>query len=204
MTPTTSKMALWNPDQAGTPVRAVLARIGGFGGLARIGVEGTRILRRRRSPARHQHHAVRERRSALQLARSSIVHGWPLRRRRKIQRPCPDRSALVRRCQELGEVGLDDRTSPPPLTCLHRTRVRTERHVLGLRTNRRWGPARIAYHLPIHGRVQGEANSQARNLAEGRPKDRGCTFLHHAVDHHSRFVYSEILPDETEEPRRPS
>ena len=55
----------------------------------------------------------------------------------------------------------------------------------------------------IHGRVQGEVNSRARNLAEGRPKDRGQvrghTFLHHAVDDHSRFVYSDILPDETKE-----
>jgi transposase InsO family protein len=55
----------------------------------------------------------------------------------------------------------------------------------------------------IHGRVQGETNSRARNLVEGRPKVRGqvrgYTFLHHAVDDHSRFVYSEILPNETKE-----
>jgi len=55
----------------------------------------------------------------------------------------------------------------------------------------------------VHGRVQGAANSRARNLGEGRPKDRGqvrgYSFLHHAVDDHSRFVYSEILPDETKE-----
>jgi transposase InsO family protein len=55
----------------------------------------------------------------------------------------------------------------------------------------------------IHGRVQGEANARARNLAEGRTRGRGqvrgYTFLHHAVDDHSRFVYSEILPDETKE-----
>jgi transposase InsO family protein len=55
----------------------------------------------------------------------------------------------------------------------------------------------------VHGRAQGEANSRARNLREGRRQDRGqirgYTFLHHAVDDHSRFVYSEILPDETKE-----
>ena len=54
----------------------------------------------------------------------------------------------------------------------------------------------------VHGRVQGEANSRARNLSEGLPKYRGqirgYSFLHHAVDDHSRFVYSEILPDETQ------
>ncbi|WP_461175281.1 DDE-type integrase/transposase/recombinase (plasmid) [Arthrobacter sp. Z1-9] len=44
----------------------------------------------------------------------------------------------------------------------------------------------------VHDRVQGESNSRARNLAEG-------TFLHQAVDDRSRFVYSEILPDETKE-----
>lgn len=55
----------------------------------------------------------------------------------------------------------------------------------------------------VRGRVQGEANSRARNLSEGQPKGRGqvrgYTFLHHAVDDNSRFVYSEILPDETKE-----
>jgi transposase InsO family protein len=55
----------------------------------------------------------------------------------------------------------------------------------------------------IHGQVQGEANSRARNLAQGQSKNRGqvrgYTFLHHAVDDHSRFVYSEILPHETKE-----
>jgi transposase InsO family protein len=43
-----------------------------------------------------------------------------------------------------------------------------------------------------------------RNLAEGRRTDRGqvrgYSFIHHAVDDHSRFVSSEILPDETKEP----
>ena len=51
----------------------------------------------------------------------------------------------------------------------------------------------------IHGRVQGEANPRARNLAGGRPKDRGYAFLHRAGNDHSQFVYSEILTDETKE-----
>lgn len=53
------------------------------------------------------------------------------------------------------------------------------------------------------GRVAGQANVRARNLAEGARKNRrllrGYTFIHHAVDDHSRYVYSEILPDETKE-----
>ncbi len=32
-----------------------------------------------------------------------------------------------------------------------------------------------------------------------RGQVRGYNFLHHAVDYHSRFVYSEILPDESKE-----
>lgn len=55
----------------------------------------------------------------------------------------------------------------------------------------------------IHGRVQGEVTPRARNLASGWPKDRGrirgYSFLHFAVDDHSRFAYSEVLTDETME-----
>ena len=203
----------------------------------------------------------------LQLARCIVVDGWPLRRAaERFNVSVPTAARWSGRYRELGEAGLEDRRSRP-LTCPHRTPIRTERRVLGLRVNRRWGPARIAYHLHlnvstvhriltrylcpplrftdpatgirvrgrdrarryeyaspgemihvdikklgripnggghrIHGRVQGEANARARNLAEGRPQDRGqvrgYTFLHHAVDDHSRFVYSEILPDETKE-----
>jgi hypothetical protein len=175
------------------------------------------------------------------------------------------RSAVSR----LGGCGRSGAGSGCPRTCPHQTRIRCERRVLGLRVNRRWGLARIEYHLHmnmnistvhrvltryhcpplqftdpatgirvrgrdrarryeyavpgemihvdiknlgripdggghrVHRQVWGDANSRARNLAEGRRKERGqvrgYTFLHHAVDDHSRFVYSEILPDETKE-----
>jgi transposase InsO family protein len=53
------------------------------------------------------------------------------------------------------------------------------------------------------GRPAGEANKRTRNSAEGVSRGRGLlrgyTFIHHAVDDHSRYVYSEILPDETKE-----
>lgn len=53
------------------------------------------------------------------------------------------------------------------------------------------------------GRIAGEANARARNPAEGAYKRRGLLrgyeFIHHAVDDHSRYVYSEIRPDETKE-----
>lgn len=203
----------------------------------------------------------------LQLARCIVVDGWPLRRAaERFHVSVPTAARWSQRYRELGEAGLEDRRSRP-VTCPHRTAARTERRVLGLRVNRRWGPARIAYHLHlnistvhriltryvcpplrftdpatgirvrgrdrarryeyawpgemihvdikklgripdggghrVHGRAQGEANSRARNLSEGRRTDRGqvrgYTFIHHAVDDHSRFVYSEILPDETKE-----
>ena len=202
----------------------------------------------------------------LRLARCIVVDGWPLRRAaERFNVAVPTAARWSQRYREFGEAGLEDRRSRPA-SCPHRTGVRTERRVLGLRVNRRWGPARIAYHLHlnistvhriltrylcpplrftdpatgtrirgrdharryeyawpgemvhvdikklgripnggghrVHGRVQGEANARARNLAEGRRADRGqvrgYSFIHHAVDDHSRFVYSEILPDETQ------
>jgi transposase InsO family protein len=203
----------------------------------------------------------------LQLARCIVVDGWPLRRAaERFNVSVPTAVRWSRRYRELGEHGMEDHRSRP-LTCPHRTRLRTERRVLGLRVNRRWGPARIAYHLHlnistvhriltryhcpplrftdpatgtrlrgrdrahryeyawpgemihvdikklgripdggghrVHGRLQGKANTRARNLAEDRRIDRGqvrgYSFIHHAIDDHSRFVYSEILPDETKE-----
>jgi transposase InsO family protein len=44
---------------------------------------------------------------------------------------------------------MDDRSSRPR-SCPHRTTRRVERRVLGLRVARRWGPARIAYHLHLN------------------------------------------------------
>jgi transposase InsO family protein len=203
----------------------------------------------------------------LQLARCIVVDGWPLRRAaERFNVSVPTAVRWSRRYRELGEYGLEDRQSRP-LTCPHRTELRTERRVLGLRVSRRWGPARIAYHLHlnistvhriltrylcpplrftdpatgirlrgrdrarryeyawpgemihvdikklgripdggghrVHGRLQGKANTRARNLAEDRRTDRGqvrgYSFIHHAIDDYSRFVYSEILPDETKE-----
>lgn len=151
------------------------------------------------------------------------------------------------------------------MSCPHQSGLRTERRVLGLRVNKRWGPARIAYHLhlnistvhriltrykcpplrftdPATGtRIRGRADPPVRvRLArrdgprrhrEARPDPgrrrppgsgpgarrserpgteprsgpphgpragQGYSFIHHAVDDHSRYVYSEILSDETQ------
>ena len=172
------------------------------------------------------------------------------------------------RYRQLGPAGMVDRSSRPR-SCPHRTARRTEHRVVGLRVSRRWGPARIAYHLGltvstvhriltryrclrltwtdpatgaplrahrrhvvryeratpgelvhvdikklgripdggghrIHGRAVGQVNRSAHRdstrprKVHGRP-NLGYAYLHHAVDDHSRYAYSEILSDETKE-----
>lgn len=199
----------------------------------------------------------------LRLARCVVEDGWPLRRaaeRFGVSVTCAQRWA--KRYREHGAAGMVDRSSRPR-SCPHRTDVRTERRVVGLRVSRRWGPARIAYHLrlnvstvhriltrygcpplrwidpatgaPIRAqrrqvrryereqpgelvhvdvkklgripdggghRVLGRAEGNKNNHAHGRrggKRSLGYAFLHHAVDDHSRLVYSEILTDETKE-----
>jgi transposase InsO family protein len=173
----------------------------------------------------------------------------------------------VERYRELGRAGMADRSSRPH-TCPHQTPTPREHRVIGLRVTRRWGPARIAYHLDmtpstvhkiltryhcpklawtdpatgtrtktsraekrsyvhdapgdlIHvdikklGRIPdgggwwayGRGSAQdlragtARDRAAraGAPGSRGYSYLHHAVDDHSRLAYSEILPNERKE-----
>ena len=55
----------------------------------------------------------------------------------------------AQRYREPGKAGMVDHSSRPH-SCPHRTPRRRERRVLGLRVSRRWGPARIAYHLGMH------------------------------------------------------
>jgi transposase InsO family protein len=143
---------------------------------------------------------------------------------------------------ESGEAGLYDRRSTPHSTP-YRLSQRIERRIIGLRVNRRWGPARIGGHLhlntstvwrvlyrygisrlrdldPPTGRiirryekaVPGElvhvdikkfgkipAGGGWRAHGRGkvsRPKRVGYTYLHSAVDDHTRLAYSEFCPDE--------
>jgi leucine-zipper of insertion element IS481 len=53
------------------------------------------------------------------------------------------------RYRQLGPAGMVDRSSRP-----HRSPRRTpqgrERRIIGLRVTRRWGPARIGWHLGLH------------------------------------------------------
>lgn len=202
----------------------------------------------------------------LKLALCVVDGHLPLRRAvERFNVSVPTAARWAKRYLELGEAGMLDRPSRP-LSCPHRSSLRTEHRVVSLRTPRRWGSARIAYHLHLNistvhrilrryhcpplrytnrstgvrirqerarryeyarpgemihvdvkklgrisdggghrglGRVAGEANARARDLAEGARKNRGLlrgfTFIHHAVDDHSRYGYSEILADETKE-----
>lgn len=201
-------------------------------------------------------------RGRLRLARCVVEDGWPLRRaaeRFGVSVTCAQRWA--KRYRELGEAGMVDRSSRPR-RCPHRTPVRTERRVIGLRVSRRWGPHRIAYHLGLNvstvhriltryacpplrwtdpatgapvraqrrqilryereapgdlvhvdvkklGRVPDGGGHRVLGRAAGRRNNGkhavggrralGYAFLHHALDDHSRLVYSEILTDETKE-----
>lgn len=142
-----------------------------------------------------------------------------------------------------GEDGLVDRRSVPHRSP-NRLSQRTERRIIGLRVNRRWGPARIAGHLqlvastvwrvlvrfglsrlryldPSSGRVirryekavPGElihvdvkkfgkipdgGGWRTRGRQQAGPRQKvGYTYLHSAVDDHSRLAYSEFLKNET-------
>jgi transposase InsO family protein len=46
-------------------------------------------------------------------------------------------------------AAMEDRSSAPQ-RCAHRLERGTERRIVGLRVSRRWGPARIAYHLDLN------------------------------------------------------
>ena len=137
-----------------------------------------------------------------------------------------------------GESGLIDRRSAPYSTP-NRLPERTERRIIGLRVNRRWGPARIAGHLRLvvstvwrvlrrfgmsrlrdldpptgrtirryekavpgelvhvdikkFGRIPTGGGWRAHGRGNvSRPKRVGYTYLHSAVDDHSRLVFGVL------------
>ena len=86
----------------------------------------------------------------LRLARCVVEDGWPLRRAaERFGVSVTTARRWAERYRAEGEAGMVDRSSRPR-RCPHRTPRRTERRVVGLRVSRRWGPARIAYHLGMH------------------------------------------------------
>lgn len=192
----------------------------------------------------------------LRLAQLVVEKGWSYARaaeRFSVSVTTVRRWAL--RYRELGKAGMVDRSSRPH-RCPNRLPKRTERRIVNLRVTRRWGPARIAYHLgqnpsTVHqvlrrygcprlkwtdpatgvrtktsraqrrsyehptpgdlvhvdvkklGRIPDGGGWRFRGMAAGKAnktrKPAGYAFLHHAVDDHSRLVYSEIHADEKQE-----
>ena len=88
-------------------------------------------------------------RGRLLLARCVVIDGWPLRR--AAERFAVSQTTAKRwadRLRALGAAGMAGRSSRPHASP-HRTSRRVERRILGLRVSRRWGPARIAFHLGL-------------------------------------------------------
>ena len=190
-----------------------------------------------------------------------IDHGWPQRRVAERFQVSPATVSRWVRRHRAGD-GLADRSSRPHHSP-NRLSTRTERRIIGLRFNRRWGPHRIGYHLHVprstvgrvlaryrmprlacidqatglpvrrpapcryeaarpgelvhvdvkklgripdgggwraHGRGSVQdlkvQSSRGKAARAGQAPSRGYRYLHHAVDDHSRLVYSEILADE--------
>jgi transposase InsO family protein len=86
----------------------------------------------------------------LRLARCIVDDGWSLRRAaERFQVAVPTAQRWAQRYREQGEAGMADRSSRPRRSP-RRTPTRTERRIIKLRWLRRWGPARIGYHLGLH------------------------------------------------------
>ena len=86
----------------------------------------------------------------LRLARLVVDRGWPCARaaeRFSVSATTARRWAARYRSQ--GAAGMTDRSSRPR-SSPHRLDRRVERRILALRVSRRWGPARIAYHLGLN------------------------------------------------------
>jgi transposase-like protein len=86
----------------------------------------------------------------LRLARCVVEDGWSLRRAaERFQVSVPTAQRWAARYRHQGEAGMSDRSSRPTRSP-RRTPTRTERRIVKLRWLRRWGPARIGYHLGLH------------------------------------------------------
>src|SRR6201999_3461895 len=84
------------------------------------------------------------------LARCVVEDGWPLRRAAERFQVSPTTAARwAGRYRAAGAAGLADPASRPHHSP-RRAPTRTERRIINLRVTRRWGPARIGYHLGLH------------------------------------------------------
>jgi transposase InsO family protein len=86
----------------------------------------------------------------LRLARLVVDEGWPCARAaERFSVGTTTARRWAERYRELGEAGMGDRSSRPH-RCPNRLHARAERRIVNLRVTRRWGPARIAYHLGLN------------------------------------------------------
>jgi hypothetical protein len=85
----------------------------------------------------------------LRLARCVVDERWPLRRAaERFQVSVPTTKRWADWYRDQGEAGMTDRSSRPHHGP-RRTPARTERRIINIRVLRRWGPARIAFHLRL-------------------------------------------------------
>lgn len=86
----------------------------------------------------------------LRLARCIVEDGWSLRRAaERFQVAVTTAQRWAKRYREEGPAGMADRSSRPHHSP-NQTPTRTERRIIKIRVLRRWGPARIAYHLGLN------------------------------------------------------
>lgn len=87
----------------------------------------------------------------LRLARQVVDEGWTLARAaERFGVSVTTAKRWADRYRSVGKAGMVDRSSRPK-SSPRQTPTRIERRVVGLRVTRRWGPARIAYHLTQQG-----------------------------------------------------
>jgi len=86
----------------------------------------------------------------LKMARLVVDKGWTLARAaERFSVSVTTARRWADRYRQFGAAGMVDRSSRPH-RCAHQLPRRVERRILGLRVSRRWGPARIAYHLGMN------------------------------------------------------
>ena len=86
----------------------------------------------------------------LRLARCVVEDGWPLRRAaERFQVSATTAARWAGRYRAVGAAGMVDRSSRPHHSP-RRVPSRTERRIIKVRVQRRWGPARIGYLLGVH------------------------------------------------------
>jgi transposase len=86
----------------------------------------------------------------LQLARLAVEDGWTLRRAaERFGVSVTTAHRWAGRYRQAGASGMAD-LSCRPHRCPHQLSKRQEHRIVGLRVTKRWGPARISYHLGLN------------------------------------------------------